>query len=132
MVVRAKDYARVIAFYRDVLGCSVEREVSEMGITQLRAGTALIDVVDATGVLGARGGGVPDHTVPNMDHFCVQVLPWDADAILQHLKSHGVTAGPPESRYGALGYGPSIYAQDPEGNTVELKGPPTDGSGDAR
>ena len=27
-------------------------------------------------------------------------------------------------QYGAEGQGPSIYAQDPEGNTVELKGPP--------
>jgi len=27
-------------------------------------------------------------------------------------------------RYGAEGQGPSIYIQDPDGNTVELKGPP--------
>ena len=27
------------------------------------------------------------------------------------------------ARYGAEGEGPSIYVEDPEGNTVELKGP---------
>ncbi|MBF3850969.1 VOC family protein, partial [Burkholderia pseudomallei] len=27
-------------------------------------------------------------------------------------------------RYGADGYGPSLYLFDPEGNMVELKGPP--------
>jgi glyoxylase I family protein len=35
-----------------------------------------------------------------------------------------VQAGPTEARYGAEGSGPSIYLQDPEGNVVELKGPP--------
>ena len=45
-------------------------------------------------------------------------------AIRAHLTMHGVTAGPLETRYGAEGEGPSIYLQDPEGNTIELKGPP--------
>jgi hypothetical protein len=35
-----------------------------------------------------------------------------------------VEAGPTEQRYGAEGSGPSMYIQDPDGNTVELKGPP--------
>jgi catechol-2,3-dioxygenase len=30
-------------------------------------------------------------------------------------------------RYGAEGDGPSIYVRDPEGNVVELKGPPLEG-----
>jgi hypothetical protein len=41
------------------------------------------------------------------------------------LEAHGVVAGPMESRYGAEGEGPSIYVTDPEGNVVELKGPPS-------
>jgi hypothetical protein len=32
--------------------------------------------------------------------------------------------GETKQRYGADGTGPSIYITDPEGNTVELKGPP--------
>jgi extradiol dioxygenase family protein len=57
-----------------------------------------------------------------MDHFCLQVMPWDSDAILAHLEAHGVEAGDPEQRYGATGNGPSIYLKDPEGNSLELKG----------
>ncbi|MBW2295467.1 MAG: VOC family protein, partial [Deltaproteobacteria bacterium] len=41
-----------------------------------------------------------------------------------HLEKFGVEAGPVGTRYGADGNGPSMYLQDPDGNTVELKGPP--------
>jgi len=40
-----------------------------------------------------------------------------------HLAAHGIEAGPTADRYGAEGYGASIYLQDPDGNTVELKAP---------
>ena len=49
------------------------------------------------------------------------------EAIIAHLKQHGCEPGPIESRYGAKGQGPSIYVADPEGNMVELKGPPWEG-----
>ena len=49
---------------------------------------------------------------------------FDGEAIIGHLKQHGCEPGPIESRYGAKGQGPSIYVPDPEGNMVELKGPP--------
>ena len=32
-----------------------------------------------------------------------------------------------EERYGADGFGPSMYISDPDGNIVELKGPPVRG-----
>ncbi len=38
-----------------------------------------------------------------MDHFCVQVEPWDIDAIGAHLRSHGVETGELVTRYGTLG-----------------------------
>jgi hypothetical protein len=62
-----------------------------------------------------------------MDHFCLQVEPFDGEAIIAHLRRHGCEPGPIESRYGAKGQGPSIYVPDPEGNMVELKGPPWEG-----
>jgi glyoxylase I family protein len=40
------------------------------------------------------------------------------------LAKHGIDAGEVRRRYGAQGYGSSIYIADPDGNTVELKGPP--------
>jgi catechol 2,3-dioxygenase-like lactoylglutathione lyase family enzyme len=39
---------------------------------------------------------------------------------------HGVEPGEVALRYGAEGNGPSLYVRDPDGNTVELKGPPTE------
>jgi catechol 2,3-dioxygenase-like lactoylglutathione lyase family enzyme len=125
VVIRAKDLANLVAFYRDVLGCAEERRQDELRLVQLRAGRSLIDIVDANGPLGQKGGRAPDPGAPTMDHFCVQVEPWDADAIAAHLRRHGIKAGEVVTRYGARGSGPSIYIDDPEGNTVELKGPPT-------
>lgn len=124
VVIRANAFESMIRFYRDVLGCAVERRRSELGLVQLRAGNSLIDIVDANGQIGRQGGQIPDPGAPNMDHFCLQLDPWDADAIKIHLRAHGIEAGDAVTRYGALGDGPSIYIDDPEGNTVELKGPP--------
>jgi catechol 2,3-dioxygenase-like lactoylglutathione lyase family enzyme len=124
VVLRVRDVARMVRFYGEVLGCAVEREVAELGLIQLRAGDALIDLVDAAGELGRRGGAPPDREAQNMDHLCLRIEPFDPAALSRHLGDHGVEAGPAERRYGAEGFGPSIYIQDPEGNTVELKGPP--------
>ncbi len=125
VVIRVRRLEPALAFYRDVLGCSVEKEQAGIGLYQLRAGQSLIDLVDVDGHLGQLYSSAPARNAPNMDHFCLQIDPWNADAIIAHLKSHGVVVGDVEQRYGARGYGPSLYINDPEGNTVELKGPPT-------
>lgn len=124
IVLRVRDVERMIRFYRDVLGCALERELAELGLFQLRAGAALIDLVDVDGQIGRQGGAAPGATGRNLDHFCLRIEPFDAAAIARHLAEHGLEPGPVERRYGAEGFGPSIYLQDPEGNTVELKGPP--------
>lgn len=125
VVIRVKDLAKMSAFYIDVLGCTLEREEPEIGLYQLRAGASLIDLVPVTGELGRQGGAAPEpEQRHNMDHVCVRVEPFDADAIQQFLAEKGVAAGSVESRFGAEGRGPSIYVEDPEGNTVELKGAP--------
>lgn len=124
IVLRVTDLEKMITFYGNVLGCPVERRNDELGLIQLRAGSCLIDLVPVDGKLGAAGGAAPAREGRNLDHFCFRVEPFDADAIYAHLAAQGVEAGPVESRYGAEGTGPSIYIKDPEGNTVELKGPP--------
>ena len=91
---------------------------------QLRAGRALIDLVPVDGPLGRAGGAPPGREGRNLDHFCLRVEPFDEAALRTHLAAHGVAAGALERRYGAEGEGPSIYVSDPEGNVVELKGPP--------
>ena len=114
----------MIRFYCDVLGCRIERRQDEIGLVQLRAGAALVDLVPVEGKLGRMGGAAPGPEGGNLDHVCFRVEPFDAAAIRAHLAAHRVEAGPVESRYGAEGEGPSIYLHDPEGNMIELKGPP--------
>ncbi len=111
VVLRVDDLEKMIDFYRDVLGCKLERGPGG-GLAQLRAGLSLIDLVVATA----------DHSAPNMDHVCFQIDPWDAHAVQEQLRRHDVSFGEVGDRYGASGVGPSIYLQDPEGNTIELKG----------
>jgi catechol 2,3-dioxygenase-like lactoylglutathione lyase family enzyme len=124
VVLRVQDMQRMQRFYCDVLGCSVERVEERLGLTQLRAGESLIDLVALDGELGRRGGAGPRKEGRNVDHYCLRIEPFDAGMIAGHLAAHGISAEEARTRYGADGYGPSIYLTDPEGNTVELKGPP--------
>jgi glyoxylase I family protein len=126
LVLRVVDLDSMLHFYRDVLGCTIERRQDEIGLVQLRAGRSLIDLVPVDGKLGKVGGAAPGREARNMDHFCVRVEPFDAADIRRHLEAQGVEVGPVAARYGAEGEGPSIYITDPEANVVELKGAPAD------
>ena len=123
VVIRAADLERMVSFYRDVLGCTVDRRRDELALVHMRAGSSLIDLVSVEGELGRRGGRAPAVEGRNMDHLCLRVEPFDADAIREHLRSRGVETGELYQNYGAEGNGPSLYLADPEGNVVELKGP---------
>lgn len=125
LVLRVVDLEPMLRFYRDVLGCTEERRQDVIGLVQLRAGRALIDQVPVAGQLGRAGGAAPRREGRNLDHFCLRVEPWDEADIRAHLQQHGIAVGALASRYGAEGEGPSLYLSDPEGNGVELKGPPT-------
>ena len=116
VVLRVADVERALRFYCEVLGCREERRLESIGLVQLRAGAALIDLVPAEGAPKAGAG--------NMDHFCLRIEPFDEAQLRAHLAGHGVEVGEVARRYGAEGHGPSLYLQDPDGNTVELKGPP--------
>jgi len=124
VVLRVNDAQRSLAFYCDLLGCKLERRVEEAGLIQLRAGSALIDLVPLDGPLGRAGGAPPAKEGRNMDHLCLRVEPFDEAAIRERLDSAGIDAGETARRYGAEGFGPSIYIEDPDGNVIELKGPP--------
>jgi len=124
LVLRVGKLDSMLHFYCEVLSCTIERRQDEIGLVQLRAGRSLIDLVPVSGKLGRMGGIAPGKEGRNLDHLCLRVEPFDADGIREHLQAHGVAAGAVEQRYGAEGEGPSIYISDPEGNVVELKGPP--------
>jgi glyoxylase I family protein len=115
VVLRVASLERSVAFYGTVLGCPIERELEMPRLVQLRAGTSMIDLVPC---------GPGEEPGRNMDHYAVRVAKMDPSAITAHLEKNGIGAGPVLRRYGAEGYGSSIYITDPDGNTVELKGPP--------
>jgi catechol 2,3-dioxygenase-like lactoylglutathione lyase family enzyme len=123
VVLRVGNLDRAIDFYERVLNCRVERRLEQPKLVQLRAGASLIDLVPAS----ASPGEAEDGAGRNMDHFAVRVDGFDPTALAAHLRRHGVEVGEVRERYGAEGYGPSLYISDPDGNTVELKGPATRG-----
>ncbi len=124
VVLRAVNVPRMVRFYCDVLGCTLEREREDLGLIQLRAGNSLIDLVAVDGEIGRKGGAAPGAEGRNLDHLCLRIEPFDPGALTTHLIQNGVVPGEIKPRYGADGTGPSLYLSDPEGNTVELKGPP--------
>ena len=81
VVLRARDPGALEKFYIDVLGCTLELRQGKLA--QLRAGSALIDIVPADEEGPAKGtsstGGA------NLDHLCLRIEPFDAGAIAQHL-----------------------------------------------
>ncbi len=121
IVLRTKDLPAMMAFYCDALGCHLERELPQLGLTQLRAGSALIDLVAVDSELGRLGGPPPRQQGRNLDHFCLCIETRGEDEIRAHLESAGIVTEAFQERYGARGYGRSLYVADPEGNTVELK-----------
>jgi glyoxylase I family protein len=123
VVLRVKDIDAMRRFYCDVLGATHVAYRPEFGMSHLRVGGAMIDLIEVNGALGRAGGAAPGTEGRNMDHLCLRVEPFDQDAIVAHLEKHHVAVGKITSRFGAEGNGVSIYLADPEGNTVELKGP---------
>jgi catechol 2,3-dioxygenase-like lactoylglutathione lyase family enzyme len=124
LVLRVRDLSAALHFYVDLLGCTVERRQEEIGLVQLRAGAQLIDLVPLDGKLGRVGGAGPGVEGRNVDHVCLRVETLDEPALRRWLTSQGVTVDSYGSRYGAEGEGPSLYLFDPDGNALELKGPP--------
>lgn len=122
IVLRTDRYRELIEFYCNVIGCTLERETpQDFGLTQLRAGAALIDIVDIDGKLGSFGGPAPQEKGNNLDHFCLQIEPFEEGELRAYLDDRGVEYSDFQERYGAQGMGRSIYIKDLVGNTVELR-----------
>ena len=115
VVLRVRDTDRMVRFYEQALGFKVERKLDRIGLVQLRAGASLLDLIP---------GERPVPGAANMDHLAFRVEPFDRDAIVSRLSAFGIAVGETVERYGADGTGPSVYFDDPEGNQIELKGPP--------
>jgi glyoxylase I family protein len=122
LVLRVKDPAAMERFYVEVLGLTVERRSDTLGLVQLRAGAQLIDLVAVDGMLGKQGGAAPGAEGRNLDHVCLNLEAFDLAAVIAHLEAHGAAVGESGRRYGAGGFGVSVYLSDPEGNGLELRG----------
>ena len=114
VVLRVRDLAGMVRFYERALGFREERRIERLSLVQMRAGASMLDLVASE---------TQDAVVPNMDHLCFRVEPFDRDAIVTQLAPFGISVGETVERYGAEGTGPSVYFRDPEGNQIELKGP---------
>ena len=129
LVLRTNQIDALVEFY-ELFGATIERDGREkMGMLQLRLGDSMLDIVDADGAVGKMGdpGAGPSVDGRNLDHFAVRVDPYDESEILAFCEVHGVHAQAlPMPLLGADGFGPAIYAKDPDGNRVELKGPPNE------
>ena len=123
IVLRVADLQRSIEFYGQVFGAEVVKINEPLGLVHLRAGTSMIDLVDLHGELGRKGGGAAGAERRNVDHFCLRIEPFDEAALIEHLQAHGLSVEKAARRFGAQGYGWSLYCFDPDGNQVELKGP---------
>jgi len=116
LVIRVSDLDKAVSFYCGVLGARVERSLENPKLVQVRAGASLVDLVPGFAEKGSDAR--------NLDHFAFRIEPFDEQALRAHLAAFGTSFDEVKERYGADGFGPSIYFFDPDGNTLEFKGPP--------
>jgi len=114
VVLTVADVDRTAAWYRDVLGMSVE--TFGEGRTALRFGSQKLN-------LHAAGDEIEPHAgkpTPGSADVCL-LLEGAIDAAIGHLRDAGVEVelGPVE-RAGTTGPLRSIYVRDPDGNLLEL------------
>ena len=121
VVLRTTDLSAMLHFYQRVLGCPIERTLPDLGLTQLRAGESIIDLVVVDSELGQLGGKAPQQDGRNLDHFCLQIAAFDEQELVDYLKQYDSEVTEFAERYGAQGFGRAAYIEDPEGNVVELK-----------
>ena len=132
LVLRVTDLPAMLRFYCDGLGCHVERRQDEIGLVQLRAGRAMLDLVPVDGKLGRAGGAAPGAEGHNVDHFCLRVQPFDEAAIRSHLASLGIEAGPHRLALRSRGRGAVPLPERPAGQHRRTQGPVGGASGRRR
>ena len=110
IVLRTFHLDRMLVFYCEVLGCQIERVNNAIGLTHLRAGEQLIDLLKI------------DHLPKekNLEHFCLRIHPFSYPKLQQYFHEQGITTLRYDTRYNALGHGYSFYVQDPDGNEIEF------------
>jgi catechol 2,3-dioxygenase-like lactoylglutathione lyase family enzyme len=115
LVLNVADVERSLAFYTGPLGLEPVRveewRAGKVPFPSVRVSPGtIIDLVEAPAD-GPRGS--------NVDHICLVVEPLDWQQVIDS-GVFTVLDGPGE-RFGARGTAVSLYVEDPDGNTVELR-----------
>ena len=115
LVLQVPDVAAVVAWYRDELGLTVERQ------EEFERGEAIFVTlrIDATTIIDVLPG---ERTGENVNHVAL-VVAADVDALAASGR-FAVESGPADLS-GAQGQGRGVYVRDPAGNLVELRSYPT-------
>lgn len=123
LVINAKNVEKTTHFYRDLLGCDIERwdayVNAEVKFPSLRiSDTFIIDVFPPAMWLNDKQTA----STPNINHFCIATTPVHWQHIFNYVKDSGISlVKGPDEFWGARGNGISIFVQDPEGNTLEVR-----------
>ena len=113
IVLKTANLDAMLSFYTHILGCVVERQIdTPIHLVQLRCGSSLIDLEWIADSPLAEG---------RLGHFCLLIDCDDLEGLISQLIQLGIEVPAPEVRYGATGFGHSVYILDPDGNQVELK-----------
>ncbi|MEV0602605.1 VOC family protein [Streptomyces sp. NPDC050315] len=122
LVLNVADVERALDFYCGPLGLEPVRvdewRSGEAPFPSVRVSeSTIIDLVQAPAEDSAPARA-------NVDHLCLVVAPLD----WQQVVASGVftVLDGPGKRFGARGTAESLYVQDPDGNTVELRWYPAD------
>jgi catechol 2,3-dioxygenase-like lactoylglutathione lyase family enzyme len=110
VVVNCADIERSLAWYCDVLGLEPVR------VDEWRRGEVLFPSVrvNAETIIDLFPAA---RTGENVNHFCLVVEPVDLDALAGRFPG----AQRADGLFGAQGFASSLYVQDPDGNTIELR-----------
>lgn len=121
VVLRMNQMPAILRFYCEIVGCVEERRIPEAGLVQLWAGDSLIDLLDVAAEQDEYDHSAPSMEAPNMAHLCLRIAAVEESDLRTCLEQAGITTQDFADRYGATGYGRSLYIRDPQGNVVELK-----------
>jgi glyoxylase I family protein len=119
LVLEVRDPLQSLAFYREVLGLApVREEELRRGV----AGFASARVSDATLIDFFPPRMWRDADAANPNHFALTTTDAGLRAIRERLAVRGLPiARTDDHNFGARGYGRSIYFDDPDGNSVEVR-----------
>jgi catechol 2,3-dioxygenase-like lactoylglutathione lyase family enzyme len=93
VVLRVRDLDARDPLLLRVLGCREERRVDALGLVQLRAGSALIDLVDVAGALGPPRRRAPRGIRPQHGPLRAPARAFDEPALRAELAAAGIEAG---------------------------------------